>query len=183
MLPTLAQKPQVDVDASIIDPRNPVLCSKHALYRSEINAVDKGRMYTADDVAREAVVTILHCAWYVENYGVSIDLYLTNFYDPMRIDASDNGMMVTMEDRRRPALKITSENFMYDHFMTHMRYVREQGEKVDLAGFRRSSGFHQVDESDISAFMRKIRMEDLCVRLRPDKILADCRSNYNPYTS
>jgi hypothetical protein len=183
VLPTLSVKSQVDVDASIIDPRNPELCAQHARYRGEINAIDRGRMYTAEDVAREAVTTIMHCAWHVENRGISIDLYLTDFYDPMRIDASDAAMIVTMEDRRRPALKLTSENFMYDHFMTHMRYLREQGEKLDLTGFKRVAGFHEVYESDITDFMTKIGMGPLCTQLGAGKILADCRANYDPYES
>lgn len=183
MLPTLSEKRQVDIDASIIDPRNSELCEQHALYRGKIEAIEKGRKYTAEDVAREAITTILLCAWHVENRGMSIDLHLTPFYDPMRIDASDVAMIVTMEDRRRPALKLTSENFMFDHFMDQMRFVREQGEKIDLTGFKRIDNFHQVNKSDITAFMTKIGMGDLCTRIGADKILDDCRNNNNPYTT
>ncbi len=183
VLPTLAAKQQIDVDVSIIDPRNSTLCAKHAASRSQIDGIDKGRAYDAKVVALEAVTTIMHCAWHIQNSGMSIDLHLTSAYDPVRIDAGDSEMIVTVEDRRSPAFKFSSGNFMYTYLMAHMRSIRDQAEKINLGGFKRSANFQQVTGEDIEEFMEKIGMSDLCKSLGADRILADCRANYNPYRS
>jgi hypothetical protein len=181
VLPTLARRADVDVDASIIDPRDKGLCERHARYRSEIQGIDMGREYTALDVAREALTTILHCAWQAASDNVSIDLYLTNAFDPLRVDACDGGMIVTVEDRRKPALKIGAQNFMYDHFAIHMRYVFAQGHKLDISGFRRTRDARDIIADDISTFLISIGMDGLCAEIGVEKILSDFRANRNPY--
>ena len=107
VLPTLADRPNMQISVSIIDPQDNALCVSHAEYRNSISSIDKGRRYDADTVALEVVVTIIQCAWYVANKDVSIELFLLSMFDPLRIDSSDNAMILTVEDRRRPALRIT----------------------------------------------------------------------------
>jgi hypothetical protein len=182
VLPTLASRSDVDVNASIIDPRDEALCRRHAQYREEIRGIDQGKVYTPHDVAREVLVTILHCAWHVVNNRMSIDLYLTGVFDPLRVDSCDEGMIVTVEDRRKPALKIGPENFMYDHFATHLRYAFRQGKKIEISGFKRCKSFSDVSEEDIEQFMAGLKMADLCRAVGLPSIREEFVANRNPYT-
>tara|TARA_R100001143_G_scaffold39740_1_gene36319 strand:- start:319 stop:1179 length:861 start_codon:yes stop_codon:yes gene_type:complete len=138
VLPTLASKANFHISVCIIDPTNPGLCEEHARYRNSINSIDKGKKYNADNVALEVVVTIIVCAWYVANKNVAIDLYLSSVFDPVRIDANDHAMILTVEDRRSPALKITSGHFMFEHFDLQMQFSRQQAKNIKVTGLRES---------------------------------------------
>lgn len=181
VLPTLASRPNMQISVSIIDPNNLPLCEKHADYRNSINSIDKARRFDANVVALEVLVTIIHCAWFVANRNVSIELYLLSMYDPLRIDSSDNAMILTVEDRTRPALKITKSHFMYDHFDLKMQNERQQGKQLALSGFPQRNTISAIKESDIQCFLCDIGMEDLCNRLTAKAILQACHEARNPY--
>lgn len=181
VLPTIAGRPNAHATISIIDPQNPFLCQSHADYRNRINSVDHGRIYDADAVALEVVVTIIHCAWYVSRRSIAIDLYLLSVFDPVRIDSNDEAMIVTVEDRRSPALKLSKQHFMYGHFEMQMQYAREQGLRLDLVGLAMRPTISALEAQDVAEFLGLIGMQDLCERLTPDGILVACRGSRNPY--
>ncbi|MYB76785.1 MAG: hypothetical protein F4X83_06770 [Chloroflexi bacterium] len=181
VLPTLAIKPNMQISVSIIDPQDELLCNSHAEYRNKINSIDKGRHFDATIVALEVIVTIIHCAWYVTNKNVSIELFLLSMFDPLRIDSSDSAMILTVEDRRRPALKITNEHFMYNHFDLQMRFERQQGRELPLQKFSHCTSISAITEADVREFLTSINMQDLCEKLTPGKIAEACREVRNPY--
>ncbi|MEX0810277.1 MAG: hypothetical protein WD044_16245 [Dongiaceae bacterium] len=181
VLPTLASRQNVDIDVSVIDPRDVDLCERHARYRNEIPGIDRGRNYTHDLVALEVLVTILHCAWHAANRDLSIDLYLSRVFDPIRIDTCDTAMILTVEDRRSPALLLTSSHFMYSHFEQHMRYTRDQGTKIDLAHFPRRLNLLEVSVADVTAFFNRTALADVCENVGADRILVAARNVTNPY--
>ena len=180
-MPTLAARPNMQIAVSIIDPKDEQLCQTHADYRNSINSIDRGRQYDAQAVAIEAIVTIIHCAWYVANTSVSIELFLLSMFDPLRIDSNDDAMILTVEDRRRPALKLTKAHFMYQHFDLQMRYERKQGRELPLEGFAKRPTISSITESDVQSFLADIEMADLGKTLTIAKITKMCREARNPY--
>lgn len=181
VLPTLASKQNAHATLSIIDPTNRRLCEQHANYRNAIQAIDKGKVYDADTVALEVVVTIVHCAWYVATKKIDIDLHLSSVFDPIRIDANDEAMILTVEDRRSPALKIAKSHFMYESFDAQMKYAREQAIKVDIRGLTPVATVAALDDAHVAQFMGKIGMAQLCTRLTPQTIVLASREARNPY--
>jgi hypothetical protein len=181
VLPTLAGRPNAHASISIIDPLDTHLCEQHARYRNSIQAIDKGRNYDANAVALEVLVTIIHCAWFVTTRRLDIDLFLSSVFDPVRIDSNDEAMVLTVEDRRSPALKLTRQHFMYNHFELQMRYAREQGRRLDLSGLPAVPSVSALEAQQITQYLSKIGMVDLCARLRPEIILTACREARNPY--
>lgn len=181
VLPTLAGAANLHVSVNIIDPQNEKLCRQHAQYRNSINSIDKGLNYDADKVSMEVIVTIIHCAWYVANRDVSIDLYLSSVFDPVRIDSNDNAMILTVEDRRSPALRLANNHFMYNHFDLQMRYARDQGRRIELSGFGERATIAAITEPDVQTFLAKIKMDSLRDRLTAAKIVTACRESRNPY--
>jgi hypothetical protein len=181
VLPTLAGRPNVHIAACLIDPTDEKLCGQHAEYRGSINAIDKGKRFTADSVATEVVVTIVIAAWHAVNRQMAIDIFLTKSFDPIRIDSNDDAMMVTVEDRRSPALRISRKHFTYSHFELQMNTARQQSRKVNLTGIRKGIELGEMTAIDVAAVLNAAGMSDLCSRLGPDKILDACRQSRNPY--
>lgn len=181
VLPTLASKANFHISVCVIDPTIPNLCEEHARYRNSINSIDKGKKYNAENVALEVVVTIIICAWFVRSKNIAIDLYLSTVFDPVRIDANDHAMILTVEDRRSPALKITSDHFMFEHFDLQMQFSRQQAKNINLSGLKDSETVAALEASDIEIFLGGIGMRDLCSQLGPENILAACRNVRNPY--
>ncbi|MFP3978703.1 hypothetical protein [Marinobacter sp. KMM 10035] len=181
VLPTLASKANFHISVCIIDPNNRELCEEHARYRNSINSIDKGKKYDLNSVALEVVVTIIICAWYVTNKNIAIDLHLTSVFDPVRIDANDDAMIITVEDRRSPALKITNGHFMFEHFDLQMQFSRQQAKRVTLTGLKESDTVASIEEIDIDSFLESIGMKELCRTLGPANILNACRNVRNPY--
>lgn len=183
VLPTLAGRQNCHISACVIDPTNQELCEKHARYRGQINSIDKGKRYDADSVALEVLVTVVTCAWYAANRRATIELYLSTSFDPVRIDSNDEAMILTVEDRRSPALKITKDHFTYQHFEMSMEFARGQGRKIQLDGVRDGIELAQLEEQDVTAVLGKANMAALCERLTPRRIVEACRESKNPYES
>lgn len=181
VLPTLSSKPNFHISVCIIDPRLSELCKEHARYRNNINSIDKGKRYDADTVAFEVIVTIIICAWYVANKNVAIDLYLSRVFDPVRIDSNDDAMILTVEDRRSPALKITKEHFTFEHFDLQMQFARQQAKQLTLEGMAEKSSLAALEESDVVTFLTKVGMGGLCEKLDATRILQACKEVRNPY--
>lgn len=181
VLPTLASRQNIHVIACLIDPLDEGLCTHHADYRGSINAIDKGRKYNADSVATEVIVTVILASWYVANRGMTIDLYFSRVFDPIRIDSNDDAMILTVEDRRSPALKITKNHFTASHFELQMQTARNQSRKVDLKGMRKGIELAEISESDVKLVMKRAELLQLCNRLSVAAILDACKKSKNPY--
>lgn len=181
VLPALAGRQNVHVSACVIDPADTSLCEKHARYRSQINSIDKGRIYDADRVALEVIVTIVIAAWYAKNRRIAIELYLCPFFDPVRIDSNDQAMILTVEDRRSPALKVTREHFTYEHFELQMEHAREQSRQVRLEGIREGIQLAEINEEDVVSVLHSAKLGHLCERLTAETIVQACRTARNPY--
>jgi len=183
VLPTLANRQNCHISACIIDPQNRDLCEKHAHYRGQINSIDKGKQYDADTVALEALVTIVICAWYSVNSRAAVELYLSASFDPVRIDSNDEAMILTVEDRRSPALMVKKNHFTYEHFETSMEFAREQGTHVTLQGVRKGIELAQIEEMDVTSALSYAGMESLCTHITPTRIVQACRASKNPYAN
>ena len=181
VLPTLSVRRNMHISVSIIDPKKKSLCEKHANYRNSVNSIDKGRKYDAETVALEVMVTIILCAWYVANKSVSIELYLLSMFDPLRIDSSDDAMILTVEDRRSPALKLAKDHFMYNHFNLQMSLEQIQGKKLDISGFPNCASISSIQDDDVKKFLSLMGMADLCEQMGVAQIANACREVRNPY--
>ena len=183
VLPTLANRQNCDISACVLDPRNRELCEKHAHYRSQINSIDKGKKYDADEVALEVLVTVVICAWYAANSRAEVKLYLSASFDPVRIDSNDEAMILTVEDRRSPALMVKKSHFTYEHFETSMEFARSQGTNVELHGVRNGIELAQIEEVDVTSVLTHAGMGELCSRITPAVIVRACRASKNPYAN
>ncbi len=181
VLRDLSSRTGVDVDVYILDPRIEPLCQQHAEYRNQIRTADGKSDYTAEDVALQAVVTVVYCGWYTRNRGMAIDLFLTKAFDPVRIDASDDAMILTVEDRQRPALKLSRGHFMFDHFMLELKYLATQASRLNVSGFPAKRSLQEITSEDVATFLGALEMKELCDRLTAEKIVSEVHLDRNPY--
>ncbi|MBV8659124.1 MAG: hypothetical protein JO142_14990, partial [Burkholderiales bacterium] len=181
VLPTLASRPNIHVTACLIDPANQDLCEKHAAYRGSINAIDKGKNYDAKSVSLEVTITIVIASWYAKNRGMDIDIFLSGSFDPIRIDANDEAMILTVEDRRSPALMITKKHFTASHFDLQMQTAREQSRKIELDGMRVGIQLPEIEALDVTSVLEKAKLGAVCKELTPEAIAEACKKSRNPY--
>jgi hypothetical protein len=181
VLPTLASKANVQILACLIDPANQVLCEKHAEYRNNINAIDKGRRYDSDAVSLEVMVTIVIAAWYARNKNMDISIFLSGNFDPIRIDGSDDAMILTVEDRRSSALMITQKHFTAEHFNLQMQAARSQARKIELNGMRHGIQLAEINSDDVANVLGCAGLKGVCDRITTKVIVDACKSSRNPY--
>jgi hypothetical protein len=181
VLPTLSSKTNVQVKACLIDPANQELCAMHAEYRGNINAIDKGKKYDSTAVSLEVMVTIVIAAWYARNKGMDISIFLSRKFDPIRIDGNDEAMILTVEDRRSPALMITQKHFTANHFNLQMQTARDQARKIDLGGMRHGIQLAEIGPQDVENVLVNAGLEEISKRLTIQAITAACKSAKNPY--
>ncbi|WP_345956699.1 hypothetical protein Q9323_07765 [Pseudomonas fulva] len=181
VLPTLASKTNVQVLACLIDPANQELCARHAEYRGNINAIDKGKKYDSATVSLEVMVTIVIAAWYARNKGMDISIFLSGKFDPIRIDGSDEAMILTVEDRRSPALKITQKHFTANHFNLQMQTARDQARKINLGGMRHGIQLAEIDSNDVESVLATAGLGESCKKITAQAIAAACITSKNPY--
>jgi len=183
VLPTLSAKTGMRISACIIDPKDIDLCVEHSQYRTQINGIDKGKIYTVPIVQEEVLTTILICAWYAKSKSVTIDLYLTSVFDPIRTDASDKSMIVTVEDRRESALLIQRSHFMFDHFGLQVLNVQKQGTKINLDSLPFRQSLSDITSEDAKQFFESIEMTAICEQIGAETIIQRCINVKNPYGS
>ena len=181
VLPTLASKTNVQVLVCLIDPANQDLCARHAEYRSNINAIDKGRKYDSVSVSLEVMVTIVIAAWYARNKSMDIGIFLSSKFDPIRIDGNDEAIILTVEDRRSPALMITHKHFTASHFNLQMQTARDQARKIELGGMRHGIQLAEIEPQDVENVLAKAGLQDICKKITPQAITSACKSSRNPY--
>jgi len=181
VLPALASKTNVQVLVCLIDPANQELCARHAEYRGNINAIDKGKKYDSATVSLEVMVTIVIAAWYVRNKGMDINIFLSRKFDPIRIDGSDEAMILTVEDRRSPALMITQKHFTANHFNLQMQTARDQARKINLGGMRHGIQLAEIDLNDVESVLATAGLGDICKQVTAQVIATACKTSKNPY--
>lgn len=181
VLPTLASKANVQVLVCLIDPANQDLCARHAEYRGNINAIDKGRRYDCASVSLEVMVTIVISAWYARNKSMDISIFLSSKFDPIRIDGNDEAIILTVEDRRSPALMITQKHFTANHFNLQMQTARDQARKIELGGMRHGIQLAEIEPQDVESVLAKAGLQEICRQITPQAIIAACKSSRNPY--
>ena len=181
VLPTLSGRQNVHVSACLFDPSDVDLCKKHAEYRGGINSIDKGRIYDENLVSKEIVVTIVIAAWYVVNRRMSVDIYLNRSFDPVRIDSNDHSMILTVEDRRSPALKISNNHFTSQHFEMQMATARDQARQINLGGVRQGIELPEIDEQDVIAVIEYAELTEVLERVTAQVIKMACLQSRNPY--
>lgn len=181
VLSTLSSKPTAQVFANILDPMDQTVRQRHAQYRRMIKRVDAGSEVNERSILVDAIVTIVACAWYTSATNVSIHLRLHSAFSPVRIDAGDSRMFLTVEDRREPALEIGRNHFMYSNFRQQIDFMKLQGREVSLQGFPVVATMAALSADQLRAYLSSIGFAELLSDDVVNDVLAGVKGIANPY--
>lgn len=183
VLPRLAHKKQAPLEVYMLDPRDGDLCERHADYRRQIPAIDKGREYTSDVVREELLVTLITCSFYRHARSLNLRVWLTRTFDPVRIDCAGDVLFITVEDRREQALQIRSSHFLFRFYMMHVSFARNQAVAFEMKRLANLTNIQGITESHVCEWLRESGLSDTCHTVSTRKIAAACRAQENPYAS
>lgn len=123
------------VRLEIIDPTNEELCARYARLRQSLarGPDGTGETWTPERTRKEAYATIVAACWYRSQFQLlDIDVGLASTMTTLRFDLSAQGLIITQEDSRAPALYFASGRFLYECFSTELRTSLEQARRVPL---------------------------------------------------
>ncbi|HET6211997.1 MAG TPA: hypothetical protein VFE14_03885 [Micromonosporaceae bacterium] len=119
----------------ILDPADQVVCERYARFRRSLSAMPDGtgEIWTAERTRVESCATILAACWHQERFRLlDLRLGLTPTMTVFRFDLSANGVLITQDDGRLPALLVPSDTFLYASYDTELRNSLEQARRVPL---------------------------------------------------
>ncbi|WP_455669391.1 hypothetical protein [Phocaeicola sp.] len=105
----------------ILDPRDKDVCQMYAAYS---NLVTSGGAVTQAEVKCDLLATIVAACFY--GRILNIDIYLKNHFSIFKREFSDNMVLVTREDRTKPAIVYSKGSDFYDAYKMEL----EQGRKL-----------------------------------------------------
>ncbi|MEM1269317.1 MAG: hypothetical protein AAGI08_04630 [Bacteroidota bacterium] len=134
VVPTLAsQAGSSAVEAILIDPCSESACQSFVDYKLSSNKIpERDDAVTLDYVKSQLLATIAVCSCFQRNPHISISLYLSNRFSPIRIDSNMVTTFMTVENKREPALKVLYPYFFHDWIMYHLSVRKSQSRHISL---------------------------------------------------
>jgi hypothetical protein len=115
----------------LIDPDNARTCHSYASYRNGLASGSKGERLTADQVRDQILATIIAAtrAGFAESM-VDVELFVLPVWSVVRIDISDQYVIVTSEDRREPGLRADNGTHFYGTYAKDLDFLAKQGRSL-----------------------------------------------------
>lgn len=126
-LPSLVQQcgeqhKKMHICIYILDPRNSNVCEMYTKYCNRVNSNNKT---TVKDVKCDLLATVVSAYFYKRNFDIDIDVYLKGHFSIFKREFSDNMVLVTREDRTRPAMVYSKDSEFYGAYKMELEYGRE----------------------------------------------------------
>jgi hypothetical protein len=136
-LPFLAKESRsrnssIYISLIIINPNDSEVCSKYALYRKGLMSASNGNeIWTADFVRVELIATIISgFYWAGKESLLKIEVSLVNQFSVFRYDFSSNGVIVTTEEAKHPALMCDNTSPYYATYREDVELALLQSKKL-----------------------------------------------------
>jgi hypothetical protein len=112
----------------LIDPDNARACHSYASYRNGLASGSEGEKLTSEHVRDQilATVTAAAMAGFAESM-LDVDLFVLPVWSVVRIDLSDQYVIVTSEDRREPGLRADNGTHFYGTYAKDLDFYAKQG--------------------------------------------------------
>jgi hypothetical protein len=112
----------------LIDPDNESACKSYAIYRNGLSSALKRNPLTAASVRDQILATILATSKAgVTESMVDVELILLPVWSVMRIDLSDQYVLITSEDGREPGLRADNGTPFYGTYAKDLDLIALQG--------------------------------------------------------
>lgn len=153
VLPTLANKNRVlrkNYSAYIPSPFDAKLCKDYATYRNKTRNDSPKNMQSIQD---ELLSFILSSFLWSKSADMEVQIYLTRSFSPIRIDAGDSNLFVTVPSRSSEAISIPKNHWYAENILAEMN----QKSKVKLHFPDYSfDDQKQITEDEINSFFDEL---------------------------
>lgn len=124
----------IKMTVQILDPDNAKCCREYAAYRRMLaeRRGEDGKLWTSTRVQHQCLASLIAATWYHQRGNLEIELGLLDKYSPLRLDASDQVMLITNEDPGFPVLFIRERRRIYYAFASDLRVSMKSSRKIDL---------------------------------------------------
>ena len=132
-LPILAERRDRDLPFStvLLDPRQFDLCEKYARYRRQSSAQPIAES-NSKEIQRAILGLIFALGWYQTHRRVRASIALTGHFSPIRLDASQARVMLTVADLDLPALRAEATSWLYRSLLDDFRADFSVGGRLSL---------------------------------------------------
>lgn len=121
----------IEIIGIILNPNNPKLCTEYAKYRNTVQNFDYNTEWTCTKVKEELFATIIISLLYHQKQSlVNIELYVTDYFSPTRIDIASKSALLTKIDRNAPATQVSRDTYFYQSYEHEIVISKIQAEKV-----------------------------------------------------
>jgi hypothetical protein len=115
----------------LIDPDDERACTGYAIYRNGLFSASKKEPLTAASVRDQILATILATAKVgVSESMIDVELVLLPIWSVMRIDLSDQYVLITSEDGREPGLRADNGTPFYNTYAKDLDLIARQGRSL-----------------------------------------------------
>lgn len=124
---------RLEITAVILNPTCISACNHMMHYRNSIENVDD-KVWNIKDIQKELCVTVLKFGnFFYKSNRHQFKLYISDFFETRRFDASEFAVIETVEDRKAPAFQINESHYSYNVYIQEMNYRIEQAKQLDFS--------------------------------------------------
>jgi hypothetical protein len=156
VLPTLASRQGTfTVEAILTNPGNIDACRKFAEHKSVKLAQDEPGVWDTERVQAEILAAITICCWYTRFTSLSISLFLSESFSPIRFDSNLQTSFVTVENKRESCLRFRTGHFFHEWLQDDFAVAKRQATAVKLPTITRDA-LMNITVDDILVVARAI---------------------------
>lgn len=161
VLPAISnQRGRFIVDAIFINPSDDFLCEQFANYKNNNSLNDSSTyLWKKEDVKAQIIATLAICCWYTKYQTLSINLYLANFFSPMRVDSNSHTTFIAVENSKEPCLILNDDHFLNNWFLNDFSIATHQSSKLDLQKIEKPS-LSDIDLNDLLSVCESLGIEN-----------------------
>ncbi|MGH2989726.1 MAG: hypothetical protein ACRDMA_07655 [Solirubrobacterales bacterium] len=164
-----------------MDPREENACRAYGEYRRGVRT-GREKDWSLAGVRRDLYATIVAAAVFNDEYPLlNVAVNLKKSTSILRVDSSDQGLVITREDPAEPGLVCEAGSYFFDAFRQNMVFERSQG--VDLPLQRNGLTFEALDVPTVRALLRKLGFNtpEVSDDSAITAIVNEARTLVNPY--
>lgn len=140
VLPTLASRQGTfSIEAILTNPANTEICRKFAEHKSVKLAQDEPGVWDTQRVQAEILAAITICSWYTRFSSLSINLFLSESFSPIRFDSNLQVSFITVENKRESCLRFRAGHFFHEWLQDDFAVAKRQAKAVSLPSIPRDS--------------------------------------------
>lgn len=180
IFPSLSQRTGAfSIEAIFINPFNEEICRKFAEHKNVSILNEQGSDWDARKVQADLIATLVVSSWFKRFPSLSINIYLNNVFEPIRMDSNSKVTFLTVENKREPCLVVYDSHFLNQWMLDQFTLVKHQTIEANLNKINKPS-LSDIDIEDVKEVCRNLGHEGFSEEILQEA-LKIAKANENPY--